>query len=103
MSIMGEWVDMSLEDFKKKLIDEKTPVGVISSLIVVFESTYWDLNKKRAYFMDCVLNVKNPHYKDKDYEDAIRGLFFEMLKIEGKIIALKERKQYLMEKANKVV
>ena len=46
MSVMGEWVDMSLEDFKKKLVDEKTPVGVISSLIVVFESTYWNLNRK---------------------------------------------------------
>ena len=100
-TIIGEWIDMPLNKFKEKLIEEKTPVGVISNMILLLESQFWDLYRRKQYFVDKVTRKDSPDYGSTEYEELIQSIYAEMVKIEGKVVYLKKRRNELMTKANK--
>lgn len=92
---IGEIIDMPLEDFKKELIAQHVNIGTINNLILWFESIYAELSGRRTAIIDLVrkgIRAKD----DEEVVKSLEGLYAEMLKIEQKVVYLKETKEKLL-------
>lgn len=92
-SMVGNIIDLSLEDFEKELIEQKVNIGTINNLILVLGGAYNELRIRK----DAVIraNFEGTIEKEKAQE-AIKGLYAEMIKVEQKIVYLKQRNMELI-------
>ena len=92
-SMIGKIVDLSLEDFEKELIEQKVNIGTINNLILHLESIYFDFRTRK----DAILKMKfEQKIEEAEAQNAINGLYAEMIKIEQKITYLKQRSKELV-------
>ena len=94
-SMIGNIVDLSLEDFEKELIRQKVNIGTINNLILNLEGAYFELRTRK----DAILNLVFKGGKSKDDPDikkSLDGLYAEMIKVEQKITYLKQRSKELI-------
>lgn len=96
-SMIGQIVDMSLEEFKEEIVKQKVNVGTINNLILSLSSTYHELSARKDAVLDLVFKG------DKTKEEVtpvLNGLYAEMTKLEQKIVYLKERSKELLDLGN---
>lgn len=87
--LMGNIIDLPLEEFKAELIKQKVNVGLINNLILNLESIYFELRTRK----DAILNLVFKGLKSKEdpeIKKSLDGLYAEMTKIELKVSYLKE-------------
>jgi hypothetical protein len=87
-SALGVLIDSSMEDFKKEA--DKMNVGTINGLVLLMSSAYNELNVRREAIM------ASDTISLDDKTEAVKGLFCEMVKIEEKVIYLKNRAKDLL-------
>ena len=46
-SLIGKIIDLPFEKFKAEIKEQKINVGVVNTLILVLENSYWNLNSRR--------------------------------------------------------
>ena len=87
-SALGVLIDSSMEDFKKEA--DKMNVGTINGLVLLMSSAYNELNVRREAIM------ASDTISLDDKTEAVKSLFCEMVKIEEKVIYLKNRAKDLL-------
>lgn len=95
-SMMGQIIDLPLEEFKAELIKQQVNVGTMNNLILNLEAIYFDLRQRK----DAVLNLVFKGLKtkeDSDVKKSLDGIYAEMTKIELKVTYLKETVQKLID------
>lgn len=93
-SMIGKIVDLSLEDFERELIEQKVNIGTINNLILNLEAVYFDLRNRKDAILK--MNFEGTVEKAKA-NDVLNGLYAEMIKVEQKIIYLKQRSKELVD------
>ena len=86
-SMVGAIIDMSEDEFKEELVNQKVNVGVANNLILHLSSIYEDLKRRKDGVISLVIA------KDKTEEEVkstLGGLYAEMMKIERKVELIKE-------------
>ena len=96
-TMIGKIVDLPLEDFEKELVRQKVNIGTINNLILNLESVYYELRTRKDAILK--MNFEGTLEKDKAQE-AISGLYAEMIKVEQKITYLKQRSKELIDVDN---
>ena len=97
--MLGKIIDLSLEDFEKELIAQKINIGTMNNLILNLEGAYFELRTRK----DAVLDLVFKGGRDKDdleIKNALDGLYAEMVKVEQKIVYLKQRVEKLIDVDN---
>ena len=94
-SMIGEIIDMPLEDFEDELVKQKVNVGTMNNLILNLESVYYELRMRKDGVIKLVTDGKKLK-DDLEITSALNGLYAEMTKVEQKIVYLKERTKELM-------
>ena len=94
VTMIGQIVDLPLEDFEKELVRQKVNIGTINNLILNLEGVYFELRSRkdaiiRANFEGTIERAKA--------QDAVNGLYAEMIKVEQKITYLKQRSKELID------
>lgn len=93
VSDIGKLIDLPFDTFKEEVLKQKVPIGVLNNYILLFESTYAELRRRKDAVLDLVLDGK----KTKDeVQTALDGLYAEMTKLEQKIVFMKERVKVLL-------
>lgn len=92
-TMIGQIVDLSLEDFEKELIRQKVNIGTINNLILNLEGVYFELRMRKDSILK--MNFEGKLEKDKAQE-VLNGLYAEMIKVEQKITYLKQRSKELV-------
>ena len=98
-TMLGKIIDLSLEDFENELIEQKVNIGTMNNLILNLEGAYFELRTRK----DAVLDLVFKGGKDKDdldIKNALDGLYAEMVKVEQKIVYLKQRVEKLIDVDN---
>ena len=92
-SMIGNIVDMSLEDFKEELVKQKVNVGTMNNLILNLEAVYHDMRTRK----DIIIQSSFEGRIDKDTaQKSVNGLYAERIKVEQKITYLKQRSKELI-------
>lgn len=92
-TMIGKIVDLPLEDFEKELVRQKVNIGTINNLILNLEGVYYELRTRK----DAVLKMKfEGAIKEAEAQNALNGLYAEMIKVEQKITYLKQRSKELI-------
>lgn len=92
-TMIGKIVDLPLEDFEKELVHQKVNIGTINNLILNLEGVYYELRTRK----DAVLKMKfEGAIKEAEAQNALNGLYAEMIKVEQKITYLKQRSKELI-------
>lgn len=93
VTMIGQIVDLSLEDFEKELVRQKVNIGTINNLILNLEAVYFDMRTRK----DAVIKASFEGTIDKtEAQKAVNGLYAEMIKVEQKITYLKQRSEELI-------
>lgn len=93
VTMIGQIVDLSLEDFEKELVRQKVNIGTINNLILNLEAVYFDMRARK----DAVIKASFEGTIDKtEAQKAVNGLYAEMIKVEQKITYLKQRSEELI-------
>lgn len=91
--MIGRIVDMPIDSFKKEIVGQKVSIGIINNLILMLNSTYFELKSRKEAVLDLVFT----HKKTKEeMTPVLEGLYAEMVKVEQKVIYLKERSKELL-------
>ena len=88
-------VDMPQDLFEEEIVRQKTNVGQISSMILMFEALYEQLRANK----DAVIDLVAKGYRakeDPEVTKTLNGLYAEMTKLEMKVTYLKTRRQELI-------
>lgn len=93
-SMIGKIIDLSLEDFEKELVRQKVNIGTMNNLILNLEGAYFELRTRKDNILRA--NFEGTIEKEKAQE-AINGLYAEMIKIEQKVTYLKQRVKELVD------
>lgn len=92
-TMIGKIVDLPLEDFEKELVQQKVNIGTINNLVLNLEGVYYELRTRK----DAVLKMKfEGAIKEAEAQNALNGLYAEMIKVEQKITYLKQRSKELI-------
>lgn len=93
-SMIGNIIDLSLEDFEKELVRQKVNIGTINNLILNLEGAYFELRTRK----DAILKANFEGTIEKEQAQiALNGLYAEMIKIEQKVTYLKQRVKELID------
>lgn len=93
-TLIGQIVDLPYEEFKEEIVRQQVNIGTINNLILNLESIYFELRNRK----DAILKMKfESAVESVVAEDAIKGLYSEMLKVEYKITYLKQRRDELVD------
>lgn len=88
VSMLGKIIDLSLEDFKAELVRQQVNIGTMNNLILNLEGAYNELRMRK----DALLKMNFEGSVDREKaQDSIKGLYAEMIKVEEKIVYLKDR------------
>lgn len=93
VTMIGQIVDLPLEDFEKELVRQKVNIGTVNNLILNLEAVYFDMRTRK----DAVIKASFEGTIDKtEAQKAVNGLYAEMIKVEQKITYLKQRSEELI-------
>lgn len=95
-SAVGVLIDMPLEDFKTQVVNQKINVGTLNGLCVYFSSLYAELKGRKDAVMNLVFE-KGYSKDDPDIKNTLNGLYAEMVKIEDKVVFMKQRVKELID------
>lgn len=91
---LGECIDIPQEDFEKFIINSKVPIGEVSNLILLLESSYEDLRNRK----DAIISGRTTeNIPGKDLHNLVRQIYAELFKIEQKVVFLKSRFKGLLQ------
>lgn len=93
VTMIGKIVDLPLEDFEKELVRQRVNIGTINNLILNLEGAYFELRNRKDLILK--MNFEGTIEKSKS-QDALNGLYAEMIKLEQKITYLKQRSKELI-------
>lgn len=93
-SMIGRIVDLSLEDFKKEVINQKIPIGVVHNLSLNLTGAYSELNVRKEGIINQILKGELDK-EDEKVKSTLDGIYAEMIKIEQKVLYLKDREKEL--------
>lgn len=93
-SLLGQIIDLPVEEFKKQIVEQKVSVGVIQNIILNLSFAYNECfmrkeNILQQVFKGCL------NKEDEQVKTVLEGLYAEMTKIELKVTFLKERTEEL--------
>lgn len=96
VKMIGDIIDMSMEDFEENLVSQKVNIGTMNNLILLLESAYNELRTRKDEVIKLVADGK---YKKEDpiIDNSLKGLYAELTKTEQKITFLKERVKELID------
>ena len=94
VTMIGQIVDLPLEEFEKELVRQKVNIGTINNLILNLEGAYFELKMRKDAILK--MNFEGTVEKAKA-NDTLNGLYAEMIKIEQKITYLKQRSKELID------
>lgn len=86
-STLGKTIDLPLEDFKKDIIEQKVPIGVLNNMYLLFNASFNDLVRRKNVLME----KKASGEIEEDITPVVKGIYSEMIKIEQKCTFLVER------------
>lgn len=95
-SMLGKIIDLPLEEFKAELALQKVNIGTMNNLILNLEGAYNELRMRKEGILNLVF-TKAKSKEDPEVKKALDGLYSEMIKVEEKIIYLKERVKELID------
>ena len=95
-SMIGNIIDLPLEDFEKELIRQKVNIGTVNNLILNLEGAYFELRTRKEAVLDLVFKGGKSK-DDPEIKKSLDGLYAEMIKVEQKITYLKQRSKTLLE------
>ena len=95
-SMIGNIIDLPLEDFEKELIRQKVNIGTVNNLILNLEGAYFELRTRKEAILDLVFKGGKSK-DDPEIKKSLDGLYAEMIKVEQKITYLKQRSKTLLE------
>ena len=87
-SAIGDIIDMPIEDFKQSLIDQQVNVGIMMNLTHLLSAVYVDLQARKDTFVNMVVNKQKTR---EEVQSPLDGIYAEMIKVEEKLVHLKER------------
>lgn len=87
-SAIGDIIDMPIEDFKQSLIDQQVNVGIMMNLTHLLSAVYVDLQARKDTFVNMVVNKQKTR---EEVQSPLDGIYAEMIKVEEKLVYLKER------------
>ena len=93
--MIGNIIDLPLEDFKKELVRQKVNIGTINNLILNLEGAYFELRTRKDTVLDLVFK-SGKSKDDPEIKKSLDGLYAEMIKVEQKITYLKQRRKELI-------
>lgn len=88
-TMIGQIIDLPLEDFKEELVRQQVNIGTINNLILNLEGAYNELRVRKDQILKMVFENKLD-IKDPTVDKAFNGIYAEMTKLEIKISYLKE-------------
>ena len=95
-SMIGKIIDLPLEEFKKEIVEQKVPIGVINNVKLNLFGAYEELRLRKENILSQIfsgeLDKDNPTVKK-----VLDGLYSEMTKIELKSLYLTERAKELLD------
>lgn len=96
-SMLGKIIDMSLEDFEKELVEQKVNVGIVNNMILLLEGAYYDLVNGKEALLKIKFDKENNTVSDEEVDEAVKGIYAELTKIEQKVVYLKQRSKDLVD------
>lgn len=93
--MIGNIIDLPLEDFEKELVRQKVNIGTINNLILNLEGAYFELRTRKDAVLDLVFK-SGKSKDDPEIKKSLDGLYAEMIKVEQKITYLKQRSKELI-------
>lgn len=96
-SMIGKIIDLSLEDFEKELIEQKVNIGTMNNLILNLEGAYFELRTRKDALLKSTFEG---NLTKAELDPVISGIYAEMIKLEQKIVYLKQRVRELVDVDN---
>lgn len=88
--IMGDVIDMTMDEFVQSLDEQKVNRGTMQNLILWLENTYAQLRAaKDEVISRCMLGAMSKN--SPEVQAVLNGLYAEMFKTEEKVTYLKKR------------
>ena len=97
MSAIGKIIDQPMSDFKKYLEEEHVNVGTMNNLIHYLNMAYADLRQRKDTIMKPLDNKDISKKERREIEKAVRGIYAELIKIEEKVVYLKDKVSELVD------
>ena len=94
-SMIGKIIDLPLEDFERELVEQKVNIGTINNLILNLEGAYYELRTRKDAIVKILTDPNTHDMEKKCLNEALKGLYSEMIKTEQKITYLKQRSKEL--------
>ena len=85
-TMIGKIIDLPMEEFKEELVKQRVNIGTMKNLILNLESIYFELRNRKEAIIKAYLENR---LSSSEAEDAVNGIYAEMIKIEEKITFLK--------------
>lgn len=93
-TMLGRIIDLPMKDFEEELVKQKINIGTMNNLILNLESAYNELRVRKDAILDAKLRGSVEIVKA---ETAVRGIYAEMIKIEQKVVFLKNKVKDLVD------
>lgn len=93
-TMLGKIIDMSMQEFEEELVRQKVNIGTMNNLILNLESAYNELRVRKDVLIDAKLRGT---VEESKVQEAVNGIYAEMIKIEEKITFLKKRFKELVD------
>ena len=93
-TMLGRIIDLPMKEFEEELVNQKVNIGTMNNLILNLESAYNELRTRKDAILDAELRGSVEIVKA---ETTIRGIYAEMIKIEQKVVFLKNKVKDLVD------
>lgn len=89
MSMIGRIIDLPVDEFIKQIKEQKLSVGILQNINLNLQCTYSELQVRKDALIKsvCEGNLKK---EDPEVKRVLEGCYSEMMKIEDKVLNLKE-------------
>lgn len=96
-SMIGYYIDLSFDEFVNEIQKSQFNTGVLNTLYVLLQNAYSNLviRKDKLFEKKELLNINK-----EEYNNIIKGIYFNLFKIEKKLVYLKD---LIQDNLNKVV
>lgn len=98
-SMVGKIIDLPLDDFKREVEEQKLNVGMTHNVYMSLTGIYNDLCIRKDKVIELVTS-KQRKADDPEIKSVLTGLYAEMLKVEEKVVFLKQREERLLKEEN---
>ena len=89
-SNLGRIIDLPFEEFKKEIVEQKVPIGVLTNIKLNFFGAFSELGVRKDNIIKQITSGELSK-DDPKVTNVLNGLYAEMTKIEQKSLFLTER------------